>query len=38
VIPVQKALDAARALPLSADGMALFLGDAAQRLLTARRP
>lgn len=33
VIPAGKALDAARALPLSEEGMALFLGGAAQRLL-----
>jgi predicted TIM-barrel fold metal-dependent hydrolase len=38
VIPARKALDAARRLPLSAEGMALFLGQAAHRLLTARRP
>lgn len=37
VIPAKKALDAARALPLSAEGMALFLGDAAHRVLTARQ-
>ena len=36
VIPAQKALDAARALPLSEEGMALFLGDAAHAALTAR--
>jgi hypothetical protein len=36
VIPAQKALDAARALPLSDEGMALFLGDAAHAVLTAR--
>ncbi len=36
VLPVGKALDAARRLPLSDEGMALFLGDAAHRLLTAR--
>ena len=36
VIPVQKALDAARALPLSEEGMAQFLGDAAQAVLSAR--
>jgi hypothetical protein len=36
VIPARKALDAARALPLSDESMALFLGDAAHRLLTAR--
>jgi predicted TIM-barrel fold metal-dependent hydrolase len=34
VIPAAKALDAARALPLSEEGMALFLGGAAERLLT----
>jgi len=33
VIPVQKALDAARKLPLSDEGMALFLGDSAVQLL-----
>jgi predicted TIM-barrel fold metal-dependent hydrolase len=33
VIPAKKALDAARALPLSAEGMAEFLGGAAARLL-----
>ncbi len=38
VIPAKKALDAARALPLSAEGMALFLGDAAHRVLSARAP
>ncbi|WP_426574698.1 amidohydrolase family protein [Aquihabitans sp. McL0605] len=32
VIPAQKALDAARALPLSDEGMALYLGGAAQRI------
>lgn len=37
VIPAQKALDAARALPLSDEGMALFLGDAAHAILTARQ-
>jgi uncharacterized protein len=36
VIPAGKALDAARKLPLSDEGMALFLGDAAQRVLTRR--
>lgn len=36
VIPIQKALDAARELPLSEEGMRLFLGEAAHRLLTAR--
>jgi len=36
VIPAKKAIDAARALPLSEEGMALFLGDAAHRVLTAR--
>jgi len=36
VLPVAKALGAARKLPLSEEGMALFLGDAAHRLLTAR--
>jgi len=34
VIPAPKALAAARALPLSAEGMAEFLGGAAQRLFT----
>jgi hypothetical protein len=38
VIPARKALDAARKLPLSDEGMALFLGGAAHRVLTARRP
>jgi predicted TIM-barrel fold metal-dependent hydrolase len=38
VIPAKKALDAARALPLSEEGMALFLGDAAHAVLTARQP
>lgn len=33
VIPVGRALDAARELPLSDEGMALFLGGAAQRVL-----
>jgi len=37
VIPAQKALDAAKALPLSDEGMALFLGDAAHAVLTARQ-
>jgi len=36
VIPAGKALAAARKLPLSDEGMALFLGGAAQRILTAR--
>lgn len=36
VIPAQKALDAARKLPLSTDGMTEFLGAAAQRVLTRR--
>jgi predicted TIM-barrel fold metal-dependent hydrolase len=36
VIPVQKSLDAARKLPLSDEGMALFLGASAQRLLAPR--
>jgi predicted TIM-barrel fold metal-dependent hydrolase len=35
VIPAKKALDAARALPLSEEGMALYLGGAAQRLFAA---
>lgn len=34
VIPAKKALDAARALPLSEEGMAEFLGGSAQRLLS----
>lgn len=33
VIPAKKALDAAKALPLSAEGMAEFLGGAAARLI-----
>ena len=33
VIPAKKAIDAARRLPISGDGMALFLGDAAMQLL-----
>jgi predicted TIM-barrel fold metal-dependent hydrolase len=37
VIPAAKALAAARELPLSEEGMALFLGDALHQLLTARR-
>lgn len=36
VIPAQKALDAARELPLSDEGMELFLGAAATRLLARR--
>lgn len=36
VIPAKKAIDAARALPLSEEGMAEFLGGAAERIL--RRP
>jgi len=36
VIPVGKAIDAARKLPLSADGMALFLGGAAATLFAGR--
>jgi predicted TIM-barrel fold metal-dependent hydrolase len=32
VIPARKALDAARALPLSDEGMAQYLGGAAARL------
>jgi predicted TIM-barrel fold metal-dependent hydrolase len=36
VIPAGKALDAARRLPLSDEGMALFLGGAAQRVLERR--
>jgi predicted TIM-barrel fold metal-dependent hydrolase len=38
VIPAPKALDAARGVALSEEGMAHFLGDAAHRLLTARQP
>ena len=39
VIPARKALDAARALPLSDEGMAEFLGASARRLLrTGARP
>jgi uncharacterized protein len=37
VIPMRKALEAARKLPLSDEGMAEFLGAAARRVLTARR-
>jgi predicted TIM-barrel fold metal-dependent hydrolase len=37
VIPARKALDAARRLPLSEEGMARFLGGAAHRILTARQ-
>ncbi|MEQ1788456.1 MAG: amidohydrolase family protein, partial [Acidimicrobiales bacterium] len=37
VIPARKALDAARALPLSEDGMAEYLGGAAARLLARSR-
>jgi predicted TIM-barrel fold metal-dependent hydrolase len=36
VIPAGRALDAARELPLSDEGMALFLGGAAQRVLARR--
>ncbi len=36
VIPARKALDAARALPLSEEGMAEYLGQAAARLFTRR--
>jgi predicted TIM-barrel fold metal-dependent hydrolase len=36
VIPVQKALDAARQLPLSEESMAEFLGASAERLLARR--
>ncbi|HLM64599.1 MAG TPA: amidohydrolase family protein [Acidimicrobiales bacterium] len=36
VIPVGKAIDAARRLPLSEEAMALFLGGAAHRILAAR--
>ena len=36
VIPVQKALDAARRLPLSEEGMTEFLGASAERLLARR--
>jgi predicted TIM-barrel fold metal-dependent hydrolase len=38
VIPAKKAIEAARALPLSEEGMAMFLGDAAHQVLTARQP
>lgn len=38
VIPVGKALDAARALPLSGEGMAEFLGGAAARLFAPGLP
>ncbi|MCU1451860.1 MAG: amidohydrolase 2 [Acidimicrobiales bacterium] len=34
ILDVQRALDAARALPLDAEAMAEFLGDAAHRVLT----
>ena len=37
VLPVQRALDAARQLPLDDAAMAEFLGDAAHRVLTRRR-
>jgi predicted TIM-barrel fold metal-dependent hydrolase len=37
VIPAKKALDAAKELPLSDEGMALFLGEAAHAVLTERR-
>ncbi len=36
VLPVNKALDAARALPLSDEAMREFLGDSAARVLTRR--
>jgi predicted TIM-barrel fold metal-dependent hydrolase len=36
VIPARKALDAARRLPLSEEGMDLFLGGAAHRILGQR--
>lgn len=36
VIPAKKAIDAARELPLSEEGMAEFLGASAQRILTRR--
>ena len=36
VLPMAKALDAARALPLSEDGMAEYLGDAMERVLARR--
>ena len=36
VIPAGKALDAARKLPLSDEGMDLFLGGAAAKLLAGR--
>ena len=38
VLPVQRALDAARALPLDEAAMAAYLGDAAHAVLTARTP
>jgi hypothetical protein len=38
VIPAKKALDAARALPLSDEGMAEFLGASAQRVLSRSAP
>jgi predicted TIM-barrel fold metal-dependent hydrolase len=37
VLPIQRALDAARQLPLDEAAMAEFLGDAAHRVLTQRR-
>lgn len=36
VLPAKRAMDAARELPLSEEAMALFLGEAAHRILTAR--
>jgi hypothetical protein len=38
VLPVQRALDAARKLPLDDEAMAEFLGAGAHRVLTAARP
>lgn len=34
MIPAKKALDAARLLPLSEEGMSEFLGASAERILT----
>jgi predicted TIM-barrel fold metal-dependent hydrolase len=36
VIQARKAIDSARELPLSAEGMAEYLGDAASRVLAPR--
>lgn len=38
VLPVKRALEAARKLPLSDEAMAAFLGDSARRVLTRRTP